>query len=387
MALALVGCGGGSGSEPEPAPPPVACTAPPPPPGSLTISGYVPDDGVSDGVFDPSLTEDGCGRVWMSYSAVRDTANGLRLVSTRIARANDAGSGWDDIGVAVNNAGEYIISPIGPLAGTWEHETSRLVYDPHDSDPWRRWKLIWHRYRWEQATPGSPGSPLFQHSWISLKTAPDPSGPWSGERKLIAGSLYDPADDNILGPPELRANLLDPALAGCLAFAEPGMLATAEGVYIGLKCATGAEDAGDVILLRCDHGLAAANCSYRGRLIAGTEAAAFSDVFGTGANSFSGFSAPELVRSNARNYLLVTPTDPGGYRGCLAFEVTDPESAALARDMFGMPLVKAAVSGIPGSFRGACGHTPGNSALGILYSQLVLTAKPYFRIYASGTSL
>jgi hypothetical protein len=379
----LTGCNSSdTGAGPTP---PILCTAALAPTGTA-ISGYAPTDGASDGVFDSSLTEDGCNRIWMSYSAVRNTVNGLRLVSTRIARANDLGTGWEDIGVTVNNAVEYTVNPVGPLTGTWEQEVSRLVYDPYTSDANQRWKLLWHRYRWEQTSVGSAGSPLFQHGWIALKTAPDPSGPWSAERKLFVGSLYDTSNNSTIGPPEYNLHTLNAALGGCLVFTEPGMLATASGVYISLKCATGAGGAGNVVLVRCDNQVTPGSCTYRGTLLAGTEAGNYNNAFGLGANSFTGFSATELVQVASKNYLLVTPTESDNYRGCFTFEIGNLESASLVRDLSGVATLHASLRGTPGSFNGACGHSAGNTALGILYSELVLSAHPFFRIFASGQS-
>ncbi|UCH53866.1 MAG: hypothetical protein JSW09_03490 [Pseudomonadota bacterium] len=369
--------------------PPILCTNAPAPT-SLTISGYAPTDGTHDGVFDPSLTEDGCERVWMSYSAVRNHSSGLRLVSTRIARGNDSGSGWEDVGVAPNNVTVYELNPAAPISqrryGAWEQETSRLVYDPYSSDANQRWKILWHRYRFDQATVGSPGSPLFQHSWISYSAAPQATGPWSPERKLFAGSLYDITNNTIVGPPEYNLHTADPALNDCLAFAEPGMLATPNGMYLSLKCASGPNGAGNVILLRCDNQFSAGSCTYRGTILAGSEAPIYNNAFGAGANSFTGFSATDLARIGATDYLLVTPTENDGYRGCFAFEISSLDNATLVRAS-GVATLRGSVTGTPGSFNGACGHTASNTALGIVYSELVLTANPFFRIFASGQGL
>lgn len=351
----------------------------------MTISGFVPADGSSDGVFDPSLTEDACGRVWMSYSAVRNAASGLRLVSTRIARANSQGSGWEDVGVMVNNASEYTANPVGPLMGTWQHEVSRIVYDAYASGPSQRWKLLWHRYRWEQTSVGSPGAPLFQHGWIALSTSAQAGGPWSPEHKLFVGTLYDAAaNDGIIGPPEYYLPSLDAALGACLAFTEPGMLALPAGVYISLKCATGAGGAGNVVLLRCDHEFNPGTCTYRGTLLTGTEAASYNNVFGPGANSFTGFSASELFSVRSTAYLLVTPTELDAYRGCLVFELNDVDNAVLLRDAGSVAVVRRSLRGSAGSFNGACGYTAANTALGVLYSETVPPASPVFRISGSG---
>jgi hypothetical protein len=374
--------------------PPSFCTGAPAPT-TLTISGYAPNDGA----FDPSLTEDACNRVWMSYSAVSNSASGLRLVHARIARGNSVGTGWDDMNIGAtpfNVNTEDVVNPVGPLMGTWEHEVSRLVYDPYTSDPNQRWKILWHRYRFEQMTVGSVGSPRFERGWISLSTAPNATGPWSAERKLFVGSAYDfdPADkaynDSFIGLPEYELDNLVPALSTCLVFTEPGMLATANGIYISLKCATGAGGSGDVILMRCDNQFSIGSCNYPGTPLSGTEAARYNGTF-AGGNAFTGFSATELVRAGGRDFLLVTPTEGDIYRGCLAFEIDDLDSATLVRDAASLLTPKLAIlstslRGTPGSFNGACGYTQANTSLGILYSELSAIT-PHFTIQSSGYQL
>ena len=39
--------------------------------------------------------------------------------------------------------------------------------------------------------------------------------------------------------------------------------------------------------------------------------------------SYDGFSAPELVYSQNRTFLITTPTENDQYRGCLVFRLTD----------------------------------------------------------------
>jgi hypothetical protein len=326
--------------------------------------------------------------MWMSYSAVNNSATGQRLVHVRIAQGGAPAPGWTDANANVTSSDEYVANPIGPLYGTWQHEVSRLVYDAYASDQNERWKLVWHRYRWEQTTVGSIGSPLFQHGWISFKTAPAASGPWSAERKLFVGSLYDASNDGIIGPPEYNLNTLHSDLGGCLAFTEPGMLPTPGGTYVSLKCATGAGGAGNVVLLRCDSRFSAGSCTYRGTLLTGPEAANYNNAFGVGANSFTGFSATELGGKSATEiFLLVTPTEGDLYRGCLAFEIGNLDNATLVRDSGNVAVLRLGVRGTAGSFNGACGYSASNYTLGILYSELFPGSPPQFRIFGSGQSL
>jgi hypothetical protein len=341
----------------------------------------------ANGVFDASLTEDGAGALWMSYSAVNVSPNDplLPQVGTRLARSADQGRHWTDAGVAPNSPLDVRVpdGQGGNTWATWQYEVSRLLYDPYATDANQRWKLLWHRYL--QADLGGSAQRLFQHGWIGLATAPSASGPWSGERKLFAGAAYDPVNDATLGIPEYNLAALYAGagqLGACLAFTEPGMLATASGIYISLKCATGAAT-GKVILLRCGNAFAAGSCVYRGDLLADGEAQAFAPS----GESYDGFSASELVAAGGANYLFVTPTQSPGdqYRGCLVFAVQNLEAATLVRDAGNRPLAVKRIGGAS-SFHGACGYAAGASASGIIYGEY-RTGAPSFRLYGSGVTL
>jgi hypothetical protein len=216
---------------------------------------------------------------------------------------------------------------------------------------------------------------LFQHGWIGYSTAASATGPWSTEQKLFVGSLYDAVNDATLGAPEYSLATLFPGMSNCAAFSEPGLLATASGVYVSLKCfGTG----GKVVLLRCVGDFTPGNCTYRGDLLADNEAKLF---------AHDGFSATDLVSAGGKNYLFVTPTKSPNdqYRGCLVFEVSSLDNAMLVRDTRSKPVVAKRIGG-DSSFHGACGYTPVASASGIVYSRFSTTA-PQFRLYASGVNL
>ncbi len=109
------------------------------------------------------------------------------------------------------------------------------------------------------------GIQLFDHGWIALRTAPSPSGPWSPERKLFTGSIYNTGDDVIIGPPEVALHLLHADLNGCLVFSEPAMLATPGSLYVALLGAEGTSTNGRIALIRLQHSTAA--WEYRGSLL------------------------------------------------------------------------------------------------------------------------
>lgn len=338
LSLTLLSCGdGGSGS-------------PAAPPTELQFPGVGPK-----GIFDPSIErETATGRLWMAYSEVSDSPmwpGRNDSVRTRLARSDDAGASWKDLGIVVNPSQDVTLPQPAPLeAGTWNQEVPALAEDP-GAPPAERWKLFWHRYLWVN------GSRRFEHGWIAMKTAPAPDGPWSAERKLFVGSLYEAVNDATIGPPEVKLHTLHADLAGCLAATEPGLLATADALYVVLVSAEGPAN-GRIALLRWRH--ASPGWEYRGSFLAGA------------------FTAPELFLKGATPYVIVTPQINDLYSGTHVYRIADLEHAVID------PVPVLQFTGTPGSHNGASGYDPAASASGILYSEAVLTPPIRFRIYRSG---
>lgn len=333
----------------------------------------------TNGVFDAALTQDGSGGLWMSYSTVNAlSSDPLLRINTRIAVSSNAGSNWTDAGVALN-APSFISVPDNqgaPSQAVWQHEVSRLLYDPNATTLNTSWKIFWHRYPAKSVNTER----LFRHGWIGVATAPTPTGQWSSERKWLVGSLYDPATAAIIGAPEYTSTSL--AISDCPIFTEPGALVTANNIYISLKCAGGT--VGKVVLLRCNHDLG--GCTYRGNLLLNTQAQQFNI-------NYNGFSATELVTVGSNHYLIVTPTELVGsppdelYRGCLVFQIADLDTATLTLVSGNLVPVKS-VAGTTGSFNGACGYTPAASASGIIYGQIQAQGSALqFGLYGSGVNL
>ena len=360
--LLLAGCNDGAGTVGSPA----------------DISGAP----ATNGVFDAALTQDSNGGLWMSYSAVNVSSNDpiLPRVGTRIASSSNAGNAWVDAGVAPNTPQEIQVpdGAGGTTWAVWQYEVSRLLYDPHASDSNLRWKLFWHRYR--QANVNGQAERQFQHGWIGVTTAASPTGLWSNERKLLVGTGYDVSNNSVIGAPEyVPASLASGGqLGGCVVFSEPGALATANGIYISLKCVTGG-NTGKVVLLHCANNLTAASCVYRGDLLLDSEA----QRFAPSGQNYDGFSATELVTIGTTPYLIVTPTLADYYHGCLVFQIADLDAATLVRDVSNNPVLQRTIRGTSGSFNGACGYTPAASSSGVIYSELQGSA-PQFRLYHSG---
>ena len=367
--LLLAGCNDGSGTAGSP----------------VDIAGAP----ATNGVFDAALTQDNIGGLWMSYSVVNVSSNDPELprVDTRIASSSNAGSSWIDTGVApYTPPAEFEVPYLSSMRwAAWQYEVSRLVYDPHATNANHRWKRFWHRYLRAKLSGNCADDCLFQNGWIGVATAPTPTGPWSPERKLLVGTLYNTGNDLTIGAPEYTPATLAPGgqLNGCPVFTEPGALATTGGLYISLKCAGDNNDR--VVLLRCNNDLAAASCTYRGDLLLNSEAAQFTPA---GQSSYNGFSATELVTVSGIHYLIVTPTQNDNYRGCLVFQIVNLDAATLVRAN-GSPVLIKSVAGTPGSFNGACGYTAAASASGLIFGEIeILSGNALrFSLYGSGVTL
>lgn len=353
----LSGCGSSGSSTPEKEIPVV-----PPSLIEIPVTG-IP---VDLGSFDPAPTVDAGGGVWMSYSQVSLDGSGLKLIETRLASSLDAGDSWTDQGLSINPAAAFTI---GPDTVAWAQEVSRLVYNPFASgagaDPWI---ILWHRYL--SILSGSETLRLFDNGWIGMKSG-NSVMTLGNERKLFTGALYNAANNSTIGPPEVALDTLDPALADCVAFTEPGVLPKSSGIYISLLCATAAPP-GKIILLRCDHHMN--NCGYLGALIDGSEAALLD-------SGYDNFSASELVSVNGEDYLIVTPSEATIYRGCAIYRIRDLDQASIERE--GGSAKATAVFEAHGDFNGACGYVGGLTGSGVMISEAFTTSVPVFRLFTT----
>ncbi len=337
-------------------------------PVQLAFAG-VGGGGGDHGIFDPSLALDPVsGRIWMAYSEVIDSPlwpGQNRFISTRIGWSDDQGANWADQGVI--NPAQDVTIPLAPPnnAGTWVNETPSLVYDAA-APASERWKLMWMRYLLVN------GVRHFEHGWMALKTAPDPAGTWSAERKLFVGSLYDTSNNAIIGPPEVQLDQLHPDLNAMLVAAEPGLLADASGLYVALYAAEGLSTNGRLALLRLPVGQT--TWQYRGSLLVN---ATDGPLLG-----FDGYSAPSLFEKAGQRFLVATPENGDYYLGAQVFAVSNLSNATLQRAS-GTPVVAFSHFGTAGSFNGAAAYIPQATASGLLYSEAVVTSVVEFRIYAS----
>lgn len=360
---------------------------------AVADAGEIVFPGVGDrGIFDAALErERRSRRIWMSYSAVEQvTVGGIPIdhVGTRLAVSQDRGETWADQGVFVNSAQEESQPPagFGTAPAVWQHEVSRVVYDRGAPES-ERWKIFWHRYLHVDDGNLMTDDRKFQHGWIGLRTAAEPAAlALAPERKLFSAAAYHVApgiaayNDAILGPPEVRGHQLDPSLADCLAFTEPGATSTFRGLYVSLVCGTADPAARRIVLLRWPY--PAGPWEYLGVALDAASAAAINA-------GYTGFSASELFSRGRRVFLIASPTASpfDFYAGCLVFRLQSPHQATLRdRDADGSPDVLLTVAGDPGGFSGACGYSPRSRESGLILGRALLADPVRYHLIKTGLS-
>lgn len=360
------------------------------------------------GIFDPSVTRDpGTGRLWMSYSSVDTSIYYLPsiywAVSVRLAFSDDDGVTWQDAGVVVAPKVETLVGPMpeahptGSIPanspGIWQSETSSLIYDP-SAPLTERWKLVWHQYLNANLT-----SFFADYGWITMKMASTPAGlAVAAPVKLFGGAGLQPDGSNTGAPVfsptggvpaiQLNTDLTQAAVGADLAdlnlcvFAEPGLHATNNAVYLAIFCADAATMPVTeyLVYFRCASPCdmtSAAGWEYLGRLLTPADAQA--------ATGDDHYQAPALVEKNGRTYLLATPVDTTSgnrYDGCRVYEFTDVDTNQLRRNN-GQLVEVARVNGAAGTHNGACADYNGLDG-GILFSQFEETnPAETFEVYKS----
>jgi hypothetical protein len=349
------------------------------PPRELTLPGAEPN-----GVFDPNLALDPkTGRLWIAYSGVTGPG-GLGRVSTHLAWSDDLGQtfcGGEVINQSTAVPREAQPPSIAGDVGHWNHETPALVYDP-DAPPQARWRLLWHRYLLvDDGVPGTEDR-HFEYGWIAERTAASPSQLASApERKLFSSRAYhlNPAieaynDAAPGGPPEKRWDA-DPDLGGCIAFAEPGAIASAGKLYVALFCFRSATDQ-EIVLVRLDHGTE--TWSYAGTLLTTSDAQAYDPAL-------IGFNAADLVEvQGGAHRLVVSPSAGRGYLGCVVYGVD--LGGAKINDPIRSPRLLVPKNTDAGIYQsGACTYQEG-SPLGLVRGDTWMQGVQ-FRLVATGERL
>jgi len=322
------------------------------------------------GFYDPSIAYDEAGDVgWMTYSKVIEPG----AVDTHLAVTRDHGKTWTF--VKALNVSEYTtIAPDGdPIEGVWRHEVSTIVHDPGDRG--REWKVFWHHYFARKPYHGK--NRMFMFGWIAYRTASDPAGTWSEAVPLLRGKLPKPEQFRVA---HSLVDLSDD-LRRVPTYTEPGAMVHDGVLYLALSVGH-PKKRGNILIASRDHGK---SWSYRGYLTRKRD----SDDLG-----FFNLTAPALVSSGDRAFLLASPSGPFGpgkaYQGAIAAEIVDLATASLARDADGRLTVLRRIGrdseevlhwGVPG-------YDPANRAGGIVVGQIrQRSGRPDYALYDTGELL
>jgi hypothetical protein len=351
------------------------------------------------GVFDPSVAEDpATHRLWMSYSSFDVSSRSRSGVNLRIAYSDD-GETWQDAGV-VQPFTDVVVGPLTATeagevdveagsGGTWQNETSTLVYDDHAPRE-QRWKLFWHQTLWANDVPR-----YASYSWIALKMADSAENlAHAPSIKLFTGymarkageSAEMPAFSPLPQPPAIQLDKKDPQLGACM-FGQPAAISAPDGLYLALDCAwLGTRPLLHTALLRCAYPgcnvTDAASWTAVGRLTEPRDGPQLDE-------QYKGFGGTSLVESGGHYYLIATPivSADNRYDGCLVYRFEDLNYGKLERGRRGKLVVAQTVHGIPETHHGACAA---HSRLkgGILLSQIASSAAPrVMQIRRSGVAL
>jgi hypothetical protein len=280
--------------------------------------------------------------------------------------------------------------------GTWQSETSSLVYDPYAPTE-QRWKIIWHQY-----LKANGKSYFVDYAWIAMKTAASPAelakappvklfaGKYPGQGGQQSGA---PAYSPIPGPAKIALNKAvtrstgnaDPQeLKNCV-WAEPSLLADKQGIHLAINCQylAGSQVRAYVVMFSCARPCnmgQADSWVYKGRILTPAHARQI---------GFRNFSAPDLSRSGDGYYLTVTPVRDvaeGGYDGCRVYRFANFDRARLARKQDKL-LDVLRIHGTRHVHNGACAMNEYMKP-GLLLSQLRPDDPPrVFRILKTGKKI
>jgi|GEM_PF-949257 len=283
------------------------------------------------GVYDPSVEYDDDGIGWLAYTAMSDfrnpAGNEKVQLETHLAKSFDHGRTWTKVGRANSGLVKTLTLKGKPVQAVYRNETPTLLYDPHDPDSNRRWKLFTVR---GFISAGNYKNTQWPYVHIAYKYAASPEGLSSAKEILLFGSQY-------CKPPvcSVKFNLNDfsPDLKNVVFYEEPGSLVKDGVIYLTLSAVIGRQGQKTILLSSQDHG---ETWKYKGILTFRKDAENL---------GFNELTSSSLAQEDGRVFLLVSPVKAVKlprhlqYNGVYIFEFVDISKGILKRDAAGELIV------------------------------------------------
>jgi hypothetical protein len=325
----------------------------------LTIAGDAP----AAGIFDPSIVYpgDAIGGA-MAYSAVPDQLT----IRTHVAVSSDHGATWAF--AAELNTPEPSTQPSPACGGTTctgnlISEVPSLVFDADEPDANRRWKLFAHRY-----LVGAGVALHYDIGTITLQTAAQPQGPWTAPQKLIGWTSSSPYSSTGV---VANVSTLPGTARDCIVLTEPAAIWLPGRIDLAVGCVydPAAPKIRIELLRSTTH---AANWASVSTLLTAGDAAC--------SGLPPGLNGASLFATGGTEYVVASPADATGYRGCLVFAIADIAAGTVERDARGHAIARRALTAP--TFDGACTFADGAGGYAIDIGAFG-TARP-FRIFRAG---
>lgn len=334
------------------------------------------------GIYDPSIRYTPDGKTgWLAYSSITGDYKPVGpYVSTHLARSDDHGRSWRFVQEICRSADGSLRRPGSePLPGVWRYEVPSLCCDPTDRG--REWKLLVHKYFWN-----AQNDRMIDYSWIALRTAGDPAGPWSEEVPLFGtGEVLLPGAGRFPRDPyhqtKVDLNQLSPTLAGAVGYSEPGTLVQDGTIYVSMTLLRPWGPDRIVLFASPDH---AATWRFVGTLLTRKDAQAL---------GYSFLDGSSLAADGGKVFLLAVPGSPRlVHDGTVAFPFESLAEGRLKRNPDGSPAVAAYFPPQPsilsGPGAGQSDYDQHNTEGGLLMPQFNVKAYPeVFQIYQTGRRL
>lgn len=261
-------------------------------PGPLSFPG-LPNN--YRGLMDPSIAVDENGTALMAHTVIQSVVvDGKPQYATNVVIERSKSPSCRSWTTTTN--GSYLAQedeamfPDGKATldkGVWTAETPSIVYDPDDPD--KKWKLYVYEYYWN-----SKDDVARYYSFIGMKSAPTPEGPWTTKEWVLAADPPRRPPMPYAGLVKQAINPLHKDLADVWFYSRPSVIYHKGMLFMTLSAFLRGSSAPDftVLLASTDHGK---TWGYRGAPLSAADAEK--------AGKFSKYNGATLLLHGDQPYL------------------------------------------------------------------------------------